>query len=116
MPPTAYAQGTQTASVGTEHFLSQPNVPGTFTMHVNTLNMTLGDYVELRAYQVMLSGQTSYVAYFSGFDGAQPADDRIKITPPLANELSVTGALRFSLRQVTGTSRDFAWKVMGYDL
>lgn len=116
MPPTSYAKSTLSASVGTEHFVSNPNVPGTFTFHVNTMNMTLGDAVEIRAYQMMLTGQTSYVAYYRMYDGTQPVDDRLKITLPIANELTDNGALRFSIEQTAGVSKSFDYKVMGYDL
>lgn len=116
MPPTAYASGTQSASVGTEHFLSQPNVPGIFELRVDTFNMTLGDTIELRTYVQVLSGVTSRVAYFGKFVGLQPTDDKIKISTPVANDIAATGAIRFSLTQSEGTSRNYDWKVMGYDL
>jgi hypothetical protein len=114
MAVTAYASGTQTATVTTEHFLSSPNVAGTFTLHVDTTNMVAGDVLELRVYQMVLTAGTQRVAYYSRFDGAQPADDVIKISVPISNELTDTNALRFSLKQTFGTSRNFPWKVLRY--
>ncbi len=114
MAVTAYASGTQTATVATEHFLSSPNVAGTFTLHVDTVNMVAGDTLELRVYQMVLTSGTQRVAYFARYDGAQPADDLIKISVPISNELTDTNALRFSLKQTFGTSRNFPWKVLKY--
>lgn len=114
--PTAYATGTQTATVGTEHFLSSPNVAGVFSLHVDLNAMVAGDYVELRIYQIVLTGGTSRVAYIDTIQGADIAarEDKIDISVPIANELTDTNSLRFSLKQTLGTSRSFPWKVLQY--
>lgn len=114
MAVTAYASGTQSATVTTEHFLTSPNVAGTFTLHVDTVNMVAGDVLELRVYQMVLTGGTQRVAYYARYDGAQPTDDLIKISVPISNELTDTNSLRFSLKQTYGTSRNFPWKVLKY--
>jgi hypothetical protein len=110
---TAFASGTQSATVTTEHFLSSPNVAGTFTLHVDTVNMVAGDVLELRVYQMVLTSGTTRVAYLATWYGAQ-TDDPIKISVPISNELTDTNALRFSLKQTFGTSRNFPWKVLKY--
>lgn len=114
MAVTAYASGTQSATVDTEHFLSSPNVAGTFTLHVDLHNLAAGDVVELRIYQMVLTGGTQRVAYLSRFEGAMPTDDKIAISIPISNELTDTNSLRFSLKQTSGTGRDFPWKVLKY--
>lgn len=114
MAVTAHATGTQTATVTTEHFLTSPNVAGTFTLHVDTINMASGDVLELRVYQMVLTAGTQRVAYYARFEGAQPADDLIKISVPISNELTDTNSLRFSLKQTEGTGRDFPWKALKY--
>lgn len=114
MAVTAYASGTQSATVTTEHFLSSPNVAGTFTLHVDTVNMVALDVLELRVYQMVLTGGTTRVAYFASYTGAQSTDDLIKISVPISNELTDTNSLRFSLKQTEGTSRNFPWKVLKY--
>lgn len=76
--------------------------------------MQQGDEIELRVYQIVLPGGTSRVVYYARYDGAQVADDKIKIGGPIGNELTDTNALRFSLKQTFGTSRDFPWKVLKY--
>jgi len=111
---TAYATGTQSATVPTEHFLSSPNVAGTFTLHVDTFNMAAGDVLELRVYQMVLTSGTARVVYYVRYDGVQAADDLIKISVPISNELTDTNSLRFSLNQTKGTSRNFPWKVLKY--
>lgn len=114
MAVTAYASGTQTATIGTEHFLSSPNVAGTFTFHVDTVNMAANDVLELRVYQMVLTGGTARVAYMMAYPDAQSADDLIKIFVPVSNELTDTNSLRFSLKQTVGTGRAFPWKVLKY--
>jgi hypothetical protein len=112
MAVTAFASGTQSATVTTEHFLTSPNEAGTYTLHVDLVNMAAGDYVELRIYQMVLTGGTQRVAYLEAFQGVQPADGLIAISVPISNELTDTNALRFSLKQTLGTSRNFPWKVL----
>lgn len=114
MTVAAHASGTQSASVGTEHFLTSPAVEGVFTLHVDLVNMAAGDYVELRVYQMVLTGGTQRVAYLETFQGAQPADGLIAISVPIGNELTDANSLRFSLKQTLGTGRDFPWKVLKY--
>lgn len=116
MAVTAHASGTQTATGGgVEDFLTSPNVAGTFTLHVDTFNMVAGDVLELRIYQMVLAGGTTRVAYYMRYEGAQPVDDRIKISVPISNELTDTNALRFSLTQSgVGTDKAFPWKVLKY--
>ena len=112
MALTAFGSGTQTATVTTEHFLANVNEVGVYTFHVDLVNMAAGDYVELRIYQMVLTGGTSRVAYFMPYYGVQPTDGLIAISVPISNELTDTNALRFSLKQTLGTGRNFPWKVL----
>lgn len=112
MAVTAFASGTQTAVITTEHFLSSPNEAGVYTCHIDTVNMAAGDVLELRVYQMVLTGGTQRVVYFTAFSGVQPTDDLIKISVPISNELTDTNALRFSLKQTFGTGRAYPWKVL----
>jgi hypothetical protein len=114
MAVTAQGTGTQTATVTTEHTLLDIAVAGTFTLHVDTNAMAAGDVLELRVYQIVLTGGTRRVAYFQSWSGAQPADDLIKISVPISNELTDAGSLRFTLKQTLGTGRAFPWKVLKY--
>lgn len=114
MAVTAQGSGTQSATVTTEHTLLDVAVAGTFTLHVDTVNMVAGDGLELRISQIVLTGGTRRVAYFASYQGAQAVDDIIKISVPISNELTDSGSLRFTLKQTTGTSRNFPWKVLKY--
>ena len=125
MTVTAYASGTLTAVVGTETTFGYSGSPyltgtsdvasaGTFTLHVDLINMAAGDVVELRISQMVLTAGTRRVAYTATFSGAQPADDMIRISVPISNELTDAGALRFTLKQTRGTARTFPWKVLSY--
>lgn len=114
MTVTAAGSGTQSATVTTEHTLLDLAAAGTYTLHVDTNAMVAGDVLELRIYQMVLTGGTRRVAYFARFDGAQPSDDQVKISVPISNELTDSGAVRFTLKQTFGTSRSFPWKVLKY--
>jgi hypothetical protein len=114
MAVTAQATGTQSATVGTEHTLADVSSAGTFTLHVDTDAMVAGDGLELRIYQMVLTGGTRRVAYYQSYFDTQVSDDKIKISVPISNELTDSGAIRFTLKQITGTSRNFPWKVLKY--
>lgn len=114
MAVTAQGSGTQLAVIGTEHTLLDVAIAGTFTLHVDPVLMSAADVIELRIYQIVLTGGTRRVAYFARYDGAQYTDDMIKISVPISNELTDAGSLRFTLKQTNGTGRNFNWKVLRY--
>lgn len=114
MAVSAQSSGTQTATVGTEHTLLDVAIAGTFTLHVDKNAMAAGDVLELRIYQIVLTGGTRRVAYVARFAGVQPTDDQISLSVPISNELTDAGSLRFTLTQTKGTSRNFPWKVLKY--
>jgi len=114
MAATAYASGTQTCTVTTEHFLSSPNVAGVYTLNLDTNALAAGDILEVRLYKMVLTGGTARVAYVDAYAGAQPTDDKIKISVPLATGLSETNGLRFSITQTAGTGRNIPWSLETY--
>jgi hypothetical protein len=115
MAVTAAGSGTKTVAViGTPETLLDVAAAGVYTLHVDTNAMQSGDNLELRVYQMVLTGGTRRVAYLGGWSGAQPTDDLIKISVPIANELTDAGALRFEINQRTGVARAFPWKVLVY--
>ena len=108
-----HASNTLTATAGgTEDFLTSPAIAGTFTLHVDCVELAAGDVIELRVYQTVLSGGTARVAYLARYEGTQPTDDMIKISVPISNDLVGADALKFSLTQTQGTARNFPWKVL----
>lgn len=114
MTVTAKGSGTQTAVIGTEHTLLDVATVGTYTFHTDLFPMALGDMVELRIYQMVLTGGTRRVAYMVRYMDVQPTDDMIKLSVPISNELTDAGALRFTLKQISGVGRTFPWKVLSY--
>jgi hypothetical protein len=115
MTVSAHASGTQTCTVTTEHEVDSVNSAGTFTFHVDLDDMVAGDVVELRVYQMILTGGTAKVAYFQRFSGVQPTDDMIKVSVPVSNHLTDTDSLRFTIKQTHGTSIDAPWTVIEYN-
>lgn len=87
---------------------------GVYTLHVDAVNMADLDIMDMRVYQMILTGGTRRAALFQSYFDAQPTDDLIKIFDPIANELTDSGALRFTLTQRRGTAHAFAWKVLSY--
>ena len=74
--------------------------------------MAAGDLLELRVYQMVLSGVTPGVALYMAYAGPQPADELINVSIPIRNELTGSTALRFSLKQTLGNGRAFPYKVL----
>lgn len=110
---TLYESATTTPTVGTESFFNV-NTNGVFTFHIDTSNMVAGDVLQVRVYQMVLTGGTSRVLYIANYQGAQPTDDLIKVTPPVGNDLTDSTALRFSINQTFGTARAFPQKILQY--
>jgi hypothetical protein len=109
---TAFATGTQTAVVGTEHFVSSPNAAGVYVFQVSKRNMQAGDAVEVRIYAKLLSADTEEEVYFGRADGAIIAGDSWIIGGPIPTELAVSSAVRCSIKQTAGSARNFPWKVL----
>lgn len=119
MALTVQASGTQTATIGTEHTLNAAafTTSGVYVLSVNTVNMALGDTLELRAYAKCLTGDTNpeliYMATYAQKtgDGAAPGSSAqgeiYKISVPIPSPYSIT----FTLKQTAGTGRAFPWRV-----
>lgn len=114
MAVTAFATGTTTPVVGTENFLSNVNVAGVYTLHIDTVNMAASDFLQVRIYQIILTSGTARVAYIASYQGLQPTDDVIKVSVPIGNDITDTNSLRFSITQTFGTARAYPWKVLSY--
>ena len=106
--------GTLSTTVGTESTVAQVNIGGVFSFHVDLNAMAAGDIVELRVYQMVLSGGTSRVIMYQAYYGAQPTDDLVKMSFPIGNDLTDSTALQFTIKQTFGTSRSIPWKVLKY--
>jgi hypothetical protein len=95
--------GTQSATVNTEHTLASPTTAGTYVLEVDTVNLVLGDLLELRVYN-KIDG-TNYRQTWKGtYQHVQTNNN--KASPPLA--VASAGA-KFTLKQTAGTGRSFPW-------
>lgn len=115
MAVTTFLSGSKTATIGTEHDLADVNVAGTYVFEVDAVNMAAGDVLELRVYSEILSSGTKRVVYFHQFYGAQIADDMIKVSLPIGNDLTDATSLSFTLKQTFGTGRVYPWKVLQFN-
>jgi len=105
--PSSNQNGTQTATVSTEHTLgSAITTAGTYLLAVDTTNMVAGDVLELRAKVKILTGGSERLLLIGQFAGAQV--DVFKITIPVVSLYSVS----FTLKQTSGTSRAFDWNII----
>lgn len=112
MTVSTFESDTQTASIGTEHFISNPNQAGVFELHIDLVNMAAGDLLEVRIYKMVESGGTARVVYLETFQGAQPADGVVFISVPISNSYTDSNSVRFSIKQTTGTGRSYVWAVL----
>jgi hypothetical protein len=112
---TSAGSGTKTvATPGTPETLLDIAVAGTFKLIIDVSNMVTGTILELRIYQIVLTGGTRRVAWVGRFEGAQPVDDLIKTSKEVWNDLTDAGSLRFEINQTKGAAKAFAWKVQQY--
>lgn len=100
--------GTQTATIGTEHTLgSSITAAGTFILSVNTSNLANGDVLELRAKTKVLTDGSEAVYLLATYAHAQ--GDPVKMSIPIPSLYSLT----FTLKQTAGTGRAFEWNIVG---
>lgn len=108
MAVTSHAEGTQTATINTEHFLgTDPDATdGAFQFVVDLSNMVKGDDLEIRVYEAALSsdGASQQVACFY-VNNAQI--DTLFMSPALV----LLHRWRFSIKQTAGTGRNFKWSI-----
>jgi hypothetical protein len=96
--------GSQTATIGTEHILDSPTAAATYVFGVDTVNLALGDLVELRVYD-MIDGVNYRQCWKGTYQHTQVNNG--KKSPPI----DVTTQAKFTLKQTTGTGRAFPWSV-----
>lgn len=107
MALTSVQNGTQTATIGTEHTLgSAIAAAGTFILSVNTSNLADGDVLELRAKTKVLTGGSEALYLLATYTHAQ--SDPVKMSIPIPSLYSLT----FTLKQTAGTGRSFEWNIL----
>lgn len=106
MAASVVSDGSQTATLSTEHALYDSTIAGTFQLAVDTTNLTSTEIVELRVYtKIRTSGgtyrQAGAVTVYAG--DTSPAS----ISPPLL----CPNGVKYTLKQIGGTGRAFDWAV-----
>lgn len=101
---TVDSSGTQTATINTEHVLDSPTTSATYAFSVDTVNLVLGDLVELRVYD-MVDGANFRQVWKATYQ--HPQINNGKASPPIP----VTTQAKFTLKQTAGTGRVFPWSV-----
>lgn len=104
----------QTFALGTEFVILDVAVAGAFQLELDKTNLAAGDVLEIRIYNIVLTGGSRRVMYFQSFAGAQPTDDMCAVSVPASNDLTDSGSLRFTLKQTFGIARAFDWKVLKF--
>lgn len=100
------ANGTQTATVTSEHTLATETVAGYYTLVVDTVNMVADDVLILKLKTKALSGGVSRLAYQAMFAHVQ--EEKIKYSVPVPVDVEIVA----TLTQSEGTSRDFPWSLL----
>jgi hypothetical protein len=106
MSLTSAANGTQTASLDTEHTLSTQTGAGVYVLVVDTANMALGDIVVFRLKTKCKTGGTSRIAYMMSYAHVQGDPNKYSIPVPVDTEIVAT------LEQTDGTGRDYPWNLL----
>jgi len=106
MAVTVEADGTQVATIGVEHTLHTDTDAKVYQLLVDTVNMVLGDELELRVKLAVLLGGTRRQVLIGAYKNVQA--DAIKISVPVVSPRDV----EFTLKQTLGTGRSFPWSVV----
>jgi hypothetical protein len=116
--PSVALDGTQTATVGTEHTLATITTAGTYVLQVDTRNMLDGDALELRAFAKTLSADATPTLVESASyvnkqgDGNGPGAGAGGPEVKLSNPLMVVHQGVYTLKQTAGTSRLYPFSVL----
>lgn len=107
MALTETQNGTQTATLDTEHTLgSEETVDAYYQLIVDVSAMVDGDATIIRAKLKVESGGTARILILATLANAQ-AEDAV-LTPPIPNIYGLT----FTLEQTDGTGRSYDWSIV----
>jgi hypothetical protein len=104
--PSSVANGNQTAVIGTEHTLATDVSGQSYVLVVDTVNLAMGDTLELRIYTKCRTAGTERLAYLRSFANAQ--GELIKYSVPVPADISC----KATLKQTAGTGRQFEWSLL----
>jgi len=101
------ANGSQIATINTEHSLTQQNAAvGVYVLVVDTANMQAGDDLSLRIKTICKSGGASMTAYTLNYTGVQAEPNKYSLPVPVDVEIICT------LQQTAGTGRVYPWSLL----
>ena len=108
--PSIESEGTQTATINTEHTLRDISGNKFYWALLDLVNMIAGDTVEIRVYTKAKSTGTSRMVYGppdTTFSGVQDVPIQIIAAVPCpATQYKLT------LKQTEGTGRNYDWSVL----
>lgn len=103
--PTLTTNGTQTASIGTEHTLTTQTGNKFYTAYIDLTNMTSTDTVEIRV-SVIVKAAGSHILYYLGtYSGAQ--SNPLVYIASLPSDIS----WKLTLKQTAGTGRTYDYRI-----
>ena len=104
--PTLTTNGTQTATISTEHTLTTQTGNKFYTAYIDLTNMTSTDTTEIRV-SIIVKTAGSHILYFMGtYIGAQ--SNPLVYIAPLPSDIS----WKLTLKQTAGTGRNYDWRVL----
>ena len=103
--PALSSSGTQSAVINTEHVLYNPMDNRYYFGYIDLSNMLSGDTTEIRVYVIAKSGGNYILYLLETYSGIQ--SNPLLYIPPLPSD---TG-WRLTLKQTTGTGRNYDWTV-----
>ena len=98
-------EGSQSATLDTEHTLATVTDSGTYVLVVDLANMVNNDRLILRIKTKLTSGDTSQLAYEATYAHAQSRDNVYSVPVPSPIEFVAT------LEQTDGTGRTYIWAI-----
>jgi len=103
--PTSNSNGSQTATIDTEHTLATISTDVTAVIGVDLNALVLGDTVILRVKLKVRSAGTTRLAYEAVYSNVQ--HELVALSVPVAS----TNEIVFTLEQTDGTGRAFPWEI-----
>jgi len=98
--------GSQTATISTEHTLATINTGGVFVLAVDMANLVAGDVVEVRIYGKARTGDTERLLHRGTYGPAALASPLVMSVP-----IASPHHFKATLKQTAGTGRAFPWAI-----
>lgn len=106
---SSHSDGSQTATLDTEHTLATITTPGIYQLQVDLNNMVLGDVLIVRSKLKVRSTGTTRLLTTSRY--AHVPSELVAVTIPVV----ATNEVVFTIEQTDGTGRAYPWEVVQLD-